>query len=1313
VTDCHPRIFEASTLSEHLKGEQPTADGLTAEGSIQTVAFSPPGSGFISADIVEKYDVLEKLGEGGMGEVHKAQQRGVNRLVAIKTIKRSHSSDSHLLARFKLEVEAVGRLQHPNIVQIFDVGEMGQRPCYVMEFVAGGTLKKICQNAPQPSQAAARLVRTLAQAMAYCHQQGIIHRDLKPANILLTRRPGSADDGRTPFSNATMTNDSGPTGRSSRGSAASAAELDDWLPKISDFGLAKLLDADGGQTLTEQLLGTPGYMSPEQFPGRNQPMTPLVDVYALGAILYFALTGRAPFIGQDWAEIMLMVRNQDVSSPRQLRPDIPADLETIALKCLQKEPARRYASAEALAADLGRFLNKEPILARPVGWLERQLRWCRRNPMAACLIGVVAASAVISASLAFWAFHEKDRVERQTIRALEAERLSNRRWYAAEINRLHGEWQKGDMTQFESGMSILERMSRPDSRSFEWNYLQRLRRLDLETFKVHDGIVFAVTFSPDGRYLASASGDQTIAIWDVARGRPLNRLRGHRTMVRAVSYRPDGRQLASVSLDGAVRLWDPVTGQEEAVLEGHQSHGNSIAYSFDGKTLCVAFDGGIVKLWDAETKTELRSLKHRCPIKDVSFSPNGQWLAAAGADAVITLWDPNTGRLLRTLMGHVAPVSSVAFSPDSRKLASAGEDQAIRIWDPNTGSTRQFVYEGVNKTAPEDTLPERSVSIAWSPDGTRLLFRRRDNRIAIVNADSGNAVLNLGQHAHGTYTAVYSPDGRRIASGGGDREIKLWDAEADQEVTVKPFSAKEALGLAFDARHTHIIMAGVDGSMGTRDLQTGLELRARYAVPTRARYMALSPDGRYLAQENPDHTITVSEAESGKPVCICRGHVAGVSWVRFSGDGALLVSGSQDSDIKIWSIPAGHETVSLVRPGASVVRSALTPDGRWLATAHANGVVCLWDTAKGELCQTIDIDGGVKLLAYSPNGQRIAIEATDDIRICDAADGRVLLRIPEQGERAGQLVFSADGERLLLVKAHRLLIWDVETGQQMLSLPVPGGITRLALDPTGQILAAASDERLLYLWDARPVSPRMLVCRDAISEVRHLYEKGLSEADVVSQIKRDETIGPDVREEALAMAGLYGRSLLLDQAHQLVHSMFWKPLLRPEVVEALRNDPELSVPLRRQALELAHDYPEQADRLQEHSLQTTLPPWATAEQYHRALEEAEAACRLLPDKGINWTTLGAAHYRLGNYGEAIGAVNRALELGRTDPNFCPVVDMAFLAMAHHRKGDVGVAKETMQQLRAILNDPKWGQQAIGYKAFARQAEAVIQGPSHK
>ncbi len=301
------------------------------------------------------YEILGVLGRGSMGVVYKARQRGLKRVVALKMVCAGTHSGPDELARFRSEAVAVAELQHPNIVQIYEVGEESGQPFFSLEYVEGGSLARKIDGTPQPPSEAAHLVCVLAAAMEYAHRRGIIHRDLKPANILLTA---------------------------------------DGMPKISDFGLAKRLEDDAGQTLLGSIVGSPGFMAPEQAAGRIREIGPRSDVYGLGSVLYNLLTGRPPFRAASVLDTLEQVKTQEPIPPSQFQPKLPRDLETICLKCLQKDPALRYATAGDLAEDLRRFEAGEPIVARPVNRAERLWRWCRRNPRVATMSGAIVLLVV-------------------------------------------------------------------------------------------------------------------------------------------------------------------------------------------------------------------------------------------------------------------------------------------------------------------------------------------------------------------------------------------------------------------------------------------------------------------------------------------------------------------------------------------------------------------------------------------------------------------------------------------------------------------------------------------------------------------------------------------------------------------------------------------------------------------------------------------------------------------------------------------------------------------------------------------------------
>jgi serine/threonine protein kinase len=428
--DGRPPVGESLTPSQVLGSGLPpapeaTLDSATWPATAPVRGAVPAGSGWPK---VPGFEVLGELGRGGMGVVYQARQCGLNRLVALKMMRSGAGASAEELARFRAEAEALARLHHPNIVQVHHIGEAGGHPYIALEFVPGGSLAEQLAGAPLPPRRAAELTQTLARAIQAAHEQGVIHRDLKPANILLQK---------TSTTDHTDSTDKEKNAGSSP-SVLSVQSVVDFLPKITDFGLAKLGGPEAGQTQTGAILGTPSYMAPEQAWGKSNLRTvgPAADIYALGAILYEMLTGRAPFKAETSLDTLQQVVSQEPVPPSRLQPKVPRDLETICLACLHKQPHRRYATAEALAQDLGSFLEGKPIRARPVGAWERAAKWVRRRPAGAALVAGVALSllggtavatyfAIQSEARAWEAVHEKHRADEQAAVARHNEREAN------------------------------------------------------------------------------------------------------------------------------------------------------------------------------------------------------------------------------------------------------------------------------------------------------------------------------------------------------------------------------------------------------------------------------------------------------------------------------------------------------------------------------------------------------------------------------------------------------------------------------------------------------------------------------------------------------------------------------------------------------------------------------------------------------------------------------------------------------------------------------------------------------------------------
>ncbi len=426
-----------------------------------------------------RYELLEEIGRGGMGVVYKARQLGLGRMVAVKMILHGPFSSEQFVQRFQLEAQAAAALHHPNIVAIYEVGQQDGQHYFSMEYLEGQSLADLAQEKPVSPKQAADYLKTVAQAMHYAHEQGVLHRDLKPSNVL----------------------------------------IDMWNePRILDFGLAKLLETDTQLTISGQTLGSPNYMAPEQAGGKPDGVGAQADIYSLGAILYYLLTGVPPFRAETLQEVLTQLQSVEPVAPHRLNPGVPVDLQTICLKCLHKEPARRYATARLLAEDLARFLANEPILARPASAAQKGFLWCRRHPIPAVLSGLLIAALLLGLAGILWQWRRAElfaRGETQQRQLAEASANEMRKnLYAADIALASQALQRGEYGLARRTLAALRpKPGQQDWRGFEWRYLDAQCKGDeLATLAGHTWIVTCTAFSPGGRLLASGSQDGTTKI---------------------------------------------------------------------------------------------------------------------------------------------------------------------------------------------------------------------------------------------------------------------------------------------------------------------------------------------------------------------------------------------------------------------------------------------------------------------------------------------------------------------------------------------------------------------------------------------------------------------------------------------------------------------------------------------------------------------------------------------------------------------------------------------------------------------------------
>jgi WD40 repeat protein/serine/threonine protein kinase len=972
------------------------------------------------------YELLEEIAAGGMGIVYKARQVSLNRLVAVKMILRGTLASEEDIKRFRAEAEAAASLQHPGIVPIHEVGLHDGQHYFSMDLVEGRNLAELIREEQLTPKQAAAYVHTAAEAVHYAHQQGTLHRDLKPSNVLIDKQD---------------------------------------RVRITDFGLAKRISDTSDLTLTGQILGTPAYMPPEQACGKRSLIAAPSDVYSLGAILYECLAGRPPFRGESPSATLRQVETLDPVSPRLLNPAVPRDLETICLKCLEKEPHKRYGTAQLLAEDLGRFQRGEPIHARPVGPVSRAWRWCRRKPVVAGLGAVSAlASLVALAVLLVSHFLVTSALEDRT-QALSELTTANDKLAAEERNvreALAGKTQAlGDLEK--SNQSLKETVDREqqasyynhvlvawrewqaghveiaekhlaecrqDLRSWEWHYIARLCRpttpvAALERVQgigdLHDGLAPpGICSSRDGTRLACIIANRSVTVLDGTTGVELFRADNARHDIVCLALSSNGARLAALGA-ASLTIWDTNTKQVQGQRDNLGGSYNRLEFSADGHLL-IASEQSLsavnreesFRRWSARSMTILdaESMKTLVSLGADTSLPGLCIHDAGGRFATLHERQGKLGQIRNAktvdLASYEAILAGGEFSSDGTRLATFDINSNVAVWDTATGA----------RVGHWHTRPERIERLRLSPDGSKLVT------LSFLST------------------------------------LKVWDAERGKLIA----SFRET-----EVERTSVSTTPIDGNV---------------APWTFHRFFALSPDGTRLASASGDRKITVWDLASGRQTAL-RTHTP-LCFVAFAtGDKQRLLYATQPNRVanarpaafsaaklQEWNLLGGDESRLIFRPGAYYHTVAVNDDGTRIASVSKTDGARLytanvWNLRSGqeELSVRFKNRGFLFDVAFNPDDSLLAVTGSSGVDIVDLATKEIRRPIKKMLGRCHRTTFCRDGKRILV--AHNSAgIYDVESGAEIVAFTVGGWCGSAVFNHDESRIATCGQGGTIFIWNA-------------------------------------------------------------------------------------------------------------------------------------------------------------------------------------------------------------------------------------------------------
>ncbi len=958
------------------------------------------------------YELLEEVARGGMGVVYRARQRSLNRTVALKVLLGGLFVGEEGRRRMKSEATLAARLQHRNIVPVFDTGSLDGQPFYSMAFVAGRTLAEVVQHGPLAPVRAARYLARIAEAVHYAHGEGVLHRDLKPSNVLID----AADE-----------------------------------PHITDFGLAKALDA-APQTLTGGVLGSPAYMPPEQALGRTSEVTARSDVYSLGAILYELLTGRPPFQGTNLAVVIAQVKDADPVAPRHLNSGIPADLETICLKCLEKEPARRYASAGDLADDLHRFLRGETVWARPIGATGRLWRWARRHPLAAASVTV---SATLLVTCVVVLAVSAVRIRESRVAALA--RLADALFSEAQALRAANApgWRRRSLQNLTEAKQLDAAGRLTDSLRQE--AIAALARPDLLRHSVTN-----LPPTPDEMLVCFDEAFTQIALWHKARGRV------------AIHGVADGRELIS---------W-PVPEPDEIR-----------AFNADGKFLLLRH-GGVMSVWDAATGASVlpgsgsESLRK---FNGAAFSPDGTQLCRGETNGWVRIYDltqspPGCVSEWRTSGG--LPVTTIAWAAQADAVALTLGEATVAVCDVATGRVRW-----------SRRFDTSIWNVTWNNPLDWLILPTGENRVVALAAADGAELHRYNQITDGATMSVIDPGGRLLVTTRLSYGTKFFD----------PHTGGQVIGERSSAWHLHFDPTGKRlGTLLDKRLPLWLEwqpstVRTELLSPGDPfiyQRLEFSPDGRWLASLNATEVLlwnttnwqvrarlVLPRAElgpfdaAGKHLLVVQSNQLFRVAITAAGFGVpqlLLEAGKLAPPAQAWdgtiAVPDGTDNLVWLQRGSNWVKLPIqaypvspvwSPDGRWLVCpAHGADRLLIFDARQPELAPQVLPDSRGRPV-FTADGQ-LLVTLDREAHVRRVGTWQPEMNFPESvTARSMRVEISPDGQWLAIVQRGGIVqLLEQKTGKQIAVLEGPDGgrFFDMAFHPDGQALLLAQDHGVVQVW---------------------------------------------------------------------------------------------------------------------------------------------------------------------------------------------------------------------------------------------------------